>query len=496
MRRSRRWSPARRAPRSTSTIAATSTPASSTVNAVGRLPRTAPQGTVFAKGQFNYNDTWRWGFDLNRASSVNYITDFNLGSIYGGIPTVLTSQVYAEGFGEGAYARADVRFYQGVSSTIVDSKLPVVLPRYEYSYFGKTDALGGRLSLDTGAFNVMRTDGTNTRRADLVMNWDRPGRRRARRSVEVHAAQHGRRLRRDGLQRAAELRHRERHQRRARPAAGGAAGELAVHARFGRLGHPGDRADPAGRRSAGGRQQPVQQIPERGQPGPRVHRRQPVQPQPLPGIDRLEGGHARRGRRCTAPGICGGTAFDALVGQSYQPTKDNNFTEGVRPARQVSDIVARASFTPTPWLDLTYRTRLDTDHAGDAFRRRDGSGRQPAVSPDGRLHLHDDQSRTPITTSRRRRRPATPSTSRATRSRSTAESRFGGYHLESDVRRDLARQPDGADRVLSLLRGRMLRSSTPELHPRYTLGRRRSWRHHDAVPDHVQDGRQFGFHAL
>ena len=25
----------------------------------------------------------------------------------------------------------------------------------------------------------------------------------------------------------------------------------------------------------------------------------------------------------------------------------------------VSDIVARATFTPTPWLDLTYRTRLD-----------------------------------------------------------------------------------------------------------------------------------------
>ena len=49
-----------------------------------------------------------------------------------------------------------------------------MLPRYEYSYFGQPDALGGRLSLDASAFNVMRTDGTNTRRASLTVNWARP----------------------------------------------------------------------------------------------------------------------------------------------------------------------------------------------------------------------------------------------------------------------------------------------------------------------------------
>ena len=45
---------------------------------------------------------------------------------------------------------------------------------YQYSYFGQPDALGGRFSLDTGDFNVMRTDGTNTRRTSLTMNWERP----------------------------------------------------------------------------------------------------------------------------------------------------------------------------------------------------------------------------------------------------------------------------------------------------------------------------------
>ena len=86
----------------------------------------------------------------------------------------MTSQVYGEGFGQGAYSRLDARFYQSLNDAVVSSKLPLVLPRYEYSYFGQPDALGGRLSIDTSAFNVVRTDGTNTRRASLTVNWSRP----------------------------------------------------------------------------------------------------------------------------------------------------------------------------------------------------------------------------------------------------------------------------------------------------------------------------------
>ncbi len=49
-----------------------------------------------------------------------------------------------------------------------------MLPRYEYSFFGTPDSLGGRFSLSTGAFNVIRSDGTNTRRAALTMDYERP----------------------------------------------------------------------------------------------------------------------------------------------------------------------------------------------------------------------------------------------------------------------------------------------------------------------------------
>ena len=158
-------------------------------------PDHSVQGTIYAQGQFSLDDTWRWGFNIARASSADYIRDFHLAGRLGTDANVLTSQIYGEGFGQGAYSRFDVRFYQSLNDTIISSKLPVVLPRYEYSYFGLPDSLGGRLSLDANAFNVMRTDGTNTRRAALTVELVAAVRRRTRRSVEDHAAQRRDRLR-------------------------------------------------------------------------------------------------------------------------------------------------------------------------------------------------------------------------------------------------------------------------------------------------------------
>ena len=133
------------------------------------------QGTIYTKGQFNLDDTWRWGFNIARASSPDYVRDFHIGAgDLGSEPTLLTSQIYAEGFGQGSYSRFDVRFYQTLNEVVVSSELPLVLPRYQYSYFGQPDSWGGRFSLDAGAFNVVRSDGTNTRRANVTLNWSRP----------------------------------------------------------------------------------------------------------------------------------------------------------------------------------------------------------------------------------------------------------------------------------------------------------------------------------
>ncbi len=130
----------------------------------------AAGANIDAIGNFAINDTWRWGFDLQRASSATYVRDFKIQNV----SSVLTSRIYLEGFGQGAYARVDARFYQGLATSQDSSKLPFVLPRAEYDFVSRPDVLGGRLGVRTDAFNVMRDNGTDTERGRLSLNWARP----------------------------------------------------------------------------------------------------------------------------------------------------------------------------------------------------------------------------------------------------------------------------------------------------------------------------------
>jgi LPS-assembly protein len=320
----------------------------------------SPQGTLSTKGQFDYDDTWRWGFDINRASSSTYVDDFRFGNGYNLDPNLLASQIYVEGFGEGSYARLDTKFYQGLSSVVVDAELPVVLPRYQYSYFGQPDAWGGRFSLDAGAFNIIRTDGTNTRRINLTMNWERPfvGALGDLWTITVHGdaagynASHFNEQPNFGT-------HDDVDTARALP-------QVAVDFRWPFMRDSGNWGTQV--------IQPRLQLVVAPQTGASQDDKYPNEDSldfefsdenlfgfnRFPGIDRLEGG-VRLNAALQGTWYLGGTTFDAFIGQSYRDSKDSLFPEYTGLHDQVSDIVARATFTPAPWFDVTYRTRLDHD---------------------------------------------------------------------------------------------------------------------------------------
>jgi LPS-assembly protein len=324
---------------------------------VGYLDNSA-QATIYSKGQFSLDDTWRWGFNIARASSADYVRDFQLGGQLGNQPVLLASQVYAEGFGQGAYSRFDVRFYQTLNEVVASDKIPLVLPRYEYSYFGEPDALGGRLSIDTGAFNVLRSVGTDTRRASLTLNWSRPfvGALGDLWSITLH-----------------------------NDAIGYSANSFNEQPNFGPVSQiEKARAQPQAAldfhwpfmRDSGawGTQliEPIAQIVVGPQVGRSQNSKYPNEDSldlefsdanlfgfnRYPGIDRLDGG-VRANVAFHGAWYLAGTTFDGLLGQSYRTNVDNQFPEASGLHDQVSDIVGRASFAPTDWLNLTYRTRLD-----------------------------------------------------------------------------------------------------------------------------------------
>lgn len=141
-------------------------------NGTSTTDQTGPGWHVFANGNFAIDDTWRWGFSLNRASSEDYLRDFH---VRNGLVPFLTSSIWLEGFGAGSYTRFDMRAYQTIiQSNTTYNRLPYSVPRWEYSYFGQPDSLGGRFSLDTDAFNVLRNQGANVQRVRLSPDWQKP----------------------------------------------------------------------------------------------------------------------------------------------------------------------------------------------------------------------------------------------------------------------------------------------------------------------------------
>ncbi len=319
------------------------------------------QGSVFAKGRFDYDPNWRYGFDVDRASSVNYLEAFSLGRYLGSVPSVLTSSAFVEGFGEGAYAKLDSRVYQSLTTSLSDTQLPVVLPRFEYSYFGAVDSLGGRLSMDGGAFNVFRSVGVNTRRGSLSATYERPfiGELGDEWTVTLHG-----------------------------DAAAYDFDKLGQQPVFGTPAGSGDVAQALPQAAVMFRWPFVRDSEEWGQQilepivqgvvapnsGDSQFTRIPNEDSVdfefndsnlfslnrFPGVDRLEGG-SRVAAALHAAWYLNGTALDGLVGQSYQTEVLRDLPPKSGLNHNVSDLVGHASFTPTSWFDVTYRTRLDKD---------------------------------------------------------------------------------------------------------------------------------------
>ncbi len=315
----------------------------------------AAQGFIFSSGRFDYNDTWRYGADVNLASSIDYLRDFNIGNLYG---NTLNSDVYVEGFGEGAWAKASALSYQGVNSNVTDSLLPYVLPRLQYAYFGQPDILGGRLSFSSNDFNVLRSIGVNDQRLNLNGQWERTGigalgdvwTATVRVESEAYNAF-------DFNQQPDYARYGTAQTARAQPIAA-----LKFAWPFLRAG------------SGGGSVlvEPIVQLIAAPNTGSHMYLRVPNEDSLAPeftdetlfslnrfqGVDRQESGmRANVGLHTTWTTKIG--EFDALAGQSYHLHPGDVMPDYVGLNHHASDYVGRIRYTPNKYFDLTARARLD-----------------------------------------------------------------------------------------------------------------------------------------
>ena len=323
----------------------------------GAGARAGAAGHVFAKGLFAIDDTWRWGFDLNRASSLRYMRDFRVQNW----APVLATQIYLEGFGQGSYTRLDARTYQGLASTVIARRLPLIAPFYQYSFAGEPDRLGGRIGLDVDLLSIMRTEGSSTRRARLSASWERPQIDRLggvwnlmlRLDSAAYAANQFDQLPNFGAIRQTQ--------------ASQAMPTMALNWRFPLVRRAGDWGTQV--------IEPILQVAAspRGASYLRSRVRIPNEDSfdfefseanlfalnRFPGVDRLEGGVRAAGALRGAWTFPSGAKLEGLVGQSWRLQRDTAFPAATGLRDTASDIVSKVAFTPASWLDLTSRQRFD-----------------------------------------------------------------------------------------------------------------------------------------
>ncbi len=330
------------------------------------------QGYVFTSGVFDWNNTWRYGFNINLASSIDYMRDFHIPG-YGA--NVLTSTAYVEGFGVGSYAKLDLLTYQGLNSSIKQSLLPYVLPRFQYDFLGEPDLLGGRLSFSSQEYNILRDQGTNDQRLAGRLEWNRPFAGRFGDQWLLTLQGVGAFYNANVLNGQPNyLDHDVAH---------GVEGQAQVAVK---LNWPFIRAQ-----GASGNQivEPIVQVIAAPQSGNSLRDNIPNEDSlnyeftdstlfelnRFGGYDRFDGGvRANLGLRAEW-NLSGGQKLEGLVGASWQEHIDRNLYpqfqpwNGFEPNSHLSDIVARASYVPNPLFDVTARGRFD--HASGDVRFAD-----------------------------------------------------------------------------------------------------------------------------
>jgi LPS-assembly protein len=315
--------------------------------------------SIFASGQFDLNQDWRAGFDYNHASNPAYLNDFNI------LPNVsyLQSDVYLEGFSDGAYARLDADEYQGLVVSLSQTTLPIVTPYGQYHFLSDQDSVfGGQLSVDASFFNVLRHVGTGTERLAFQPGYQLPfmlpgGVTGSARLSLITAAYQANHLNQqpnffstDSAQTA-----------RAIPY-----GAVMLREPLVRYGAGTQIIEPEVQLVTA----PVIGISENS----RIPNEDSLDLEfsdanlfslnRYPGIDRLEGGTRVDYALHASWTLPSGAYLDGILGQSYRFHKDYDYLPASGLTDNVSDIVAATSLAPVPYFNIVYRTRLSHDDLG------------------------------------------------------------------------------------------------------------------------------------
>lgn len=330
----------------------------------------AVRGHFFGKGEWDLDDSWRAGYDVQRESDETYMLLYSF-------PTpadYLKSNLYAENFGENSYGSISALAFQSLDPDYGDSTEPLALPTATYDWTSQPDGIGGRWHLAESALDLVHRTGPEVRRLSSAADWhlqfnglvgDRFTFATSLRT-DGYSADHVALTPNfvpvtDAYGEVVEL-----------PSNIGTTSTLTGRA-FPQVSlkwrYPWVDVTPTGSTLieptaaviAGPNGENPARIPDEDSQGFEFDEMSLFVPNRLPGFDRVDSGQR------VDYGVHGEVRsedygnWETLVGQSYRFEQNSMFLPGSGLEDQLSDIVGRVVLTPNPFLDVTYRFRLDKD---------------------------------------------------------------------------------------------------------------------------------------
>ena len=310
------------------------------------------RGHLNAKGRFDINRTWRWGFDVQRTTDDTYMRRYGFGG-----PASLNSQAFVEGFRNNNYISAKTLLFQGLQETDDIDEAPIVLPLVDYNHVGARDRLGGRTMFDFNFLALTRAKGTDTRRIALHPRWERGFRDGFGALYTFQTGlnadfYHANSVARDGKDDYDGVSY------RMFPYAG-LEWRLPMVKAQGTVRQVLEPIVSAAIAPNGGN---PDKIPNEDSTDFEFDETNLFSLNRFSGIDRVEGGpRINYGVKWGLYGAGGGSTT-AFVGQTYRPRDDSTFGSGSGLDENFSDLVAAVSVSPGSYLTALYRTRFATDN--------------------------------------------------------------------------------------------------------------------------------------
>ncbi|SHJ06516.1 LPS-assembly protein [Roseomonas rosea] len=339
-------------------------------------------GHIFSRGSFVIDENWQAGFSVNRATSETYLRAYRQPAT-----AVLSSTAYAEGFwGYNSYARIRALAFQGLREQDETSRIPFVLPDMYYETVLGRDSLGGTLTADATAFQIYRSEGTQTRRLGTRLRYELP-------RFDSMGGQWTFRMQADGLgYNATNLNLAPNFSEESTTTTATGNIRVALDWRLplvrsaGRLGT--QLIEPRIQLVTGPNTGRQTDIPNEDSLDFEFTDANLFELNRFNGRDRQEGGTRVDAALRGAWYFPNGGSVEALAGRSFRASDEAVFQERSGLEKRASDWVGRVTVAPTSWFDVTARTRLD----GETGDRRmvdtsAGFGLDPVGLPGTRFNL-------------------------------------------------------------------------------------------------------------